>query len=129
MRNYSVYDATDQTPVTSAETVIGTLSGISTDRPGQTIDFHGSATITSAATQTGATLRVREDSLTGSLVGEAKPDTLYGAIGDVETHTIDVSHSNPGEFSGKTYVLTIENIAATANPTVNSAGLNATVRP
>lgn len=129
VRHFSTYTSADTTLVTTAETVVATLSGLSTNQAGQSIDFHGSATITTGTATTQLTLRVREDSLTGALVGEAIVDTIESSAGSTETHTTDVQHPDPGEFSGKTYVLTVAQTAATANGSALQAALLASVKP
>lgn len=129
VRSFDTYTSTDTPLVTTAETVVATLSGISTNQAGQRIAFHGSFTGTSGANTTGYTVRVREGSVTGTAVGEAIADVIEAAVGAVETHTIDVTSASPGEFSGKTYVLTVEQVAATANGNVTQASLSATVTP
>lgn len=129
LREYSYYTTTDQAPVTTAETVIATVAGLSTDKPGQSVHFTGAATVLLAAGTTGVTLRVREDSVTGTVVGEAVDDAISTAAGSVESHGIDVTHANPGEFSSKTYVMTIVSVGATANATVQQAALTATIKP
>lgn len=129
LRKFTAYTATDTSLVTTAETVIATLSGVSTNQPGQTVSLSGSATLSTGASTTGVTFRVREDSLSGTVVGESAPDVLEGAAGSVETHTIDVATSLLGEFSGKTFVLTAQQVAAAANGNVTQASLSAEVTP
>lgn len=127
-RFYSASTTADTSLVTTAETVVATLAGVSTASPGESLDFSGALVLTTGANTTGVTLRVRQDGLTGALVGEAQADTLFGAAGSVETHTISTTHVNPGEFSGKTYVLTVQQVGATTNGNVTSASLRAHVR-
>lgn len=129
VRSFNAYTSTDTPLVTTAETVVATLSGLSTNQPGQSVSFHGSFTGTSGTATTGYTLRVREDSVSGTVVGEAIADVIEAAVGAVETHTIDVTSANPGEFSGKTYVLTVQQVAATANGNVTQASLSADITP
>lgn len=129
VRRSSSYTETDTTPVTTAETVVATVTGVSTNQPGQTVALKGTLNITTAGSTTALTLRVRRDSLTGTQVGETQTDTLYAAAGSSETHTIYREESNPGEFSGRTYVLTCASTAAAANPTVNNASLEVEITP
>lgn len=129
VRRYATSTTSDTTLVTTAETVVATLSGVTTTQPGQTLGFHASATVTSGANTTGLTLRVRQDSLTGTVIGEAVQDTLEGAAGTVESHQIDHDEAAGGEFGGRTYVLTAQQVAATANGTVSQAALSCTVSP
>ena len=129
VRTFSTYVTADTTLVTVAETVIATLSGVSTNQPGQTVALHGQATVASGGSTTGVTLRVRRDNLIGALVGEALPDTLQGAAGTTETHDIYTEDSGAGEFSGRAYVLTMQQVAAAANGNVLTASLVADVTP
>lgn len=129
MRKTVTYTGVDATLVTTAETVVATLTGVATQRPGQVLSFHGEIGITSGVGTTGVTLRVRQDSLTGAVVGEASPDTLSGAAGTTETHTIDVADNLPGEFSGRTYVLTAQQVGATGNGTATRATFTAESTP
>jgi hypothetical protein len=129
VRTFSTYNQVDTTLVTTAETVVATLAGVSTNQPGQTPGFEGQVTVTSGTSTTGVTLRIRRDSLTGTVVGETVPDTLSGAAGTVETHNIYAEDTNSGEFSGRTYVLTVAQIAASANGSALTASLTCNVTP
>ena len=101
-RHFSTYTTADLAIVTTAETVIATLSGVSPNQAGQRIDFHGAFTGTSGADTTGYTIRVREDSGSGTVVGEAIAVVIEAAGGAVERLSIDVRHSGPGGVSGQT---------------------------
>jgi hypothetical protein len=121
--------ATDTTVVTTAETVLATVAGITSQRPGQRVSLHGHVNITMGTSTTGIVLRVREDTLTGALVDEIETETLGGAVAVPEDHDIDCEHVPTGELSGKSYVLTVVQTAASANGTVNHAKLEATTYP
>lgn len=129
MRSYSTVTSVDTPLVTTAETVVATLSGVATNQPGATIFLHGQATVTTAASTTALTLRVREDSLTGTIVDEATPDTLEAAAGSTETHDIAVDFVAAGEYGSKTFVLTVQATAAAANGSCLQASLKADVTP
>lgn len=129
VRQYSTYSTADTTLVTTAETVIATLSGVSMNKPGQTVGLRGTFTITTGGSTTAVTTRVREDSLTGTIVGEALADSVESAAGGTETHDIYCEHAPSGEIAGKTYVLTAQQTAAAANGSVLSASLVAEVKP
>lgn len=129
LRKFGTWVTADTALVTTDETVIATLSGVSTNQPGQTVAFEGSSTLTTGANATGVTLRVRQDALTGTVVGEAVADVIVAAVGAVESHTINVADTGLGEFSGKTFVLTAQQVAATANGSVTQASLRAEVSP
>jgi len=129
LRKFTTLVTADVTLATTTETVIATLSGVSTNQPGQTVVFEGDCTLTTGTATTAVTLRVRRDSLTGALVGETVPDAVSAAAGSVETHQIVVGDSTLGEFTGATFVLTAQQTAATANGTVSQASLRCEVSP
>ena len=126
---FDTYVTADTALVTTAETVVATLTGVATNRPGQTLNFTGSVTLVAGTSTTAFTFRVRADSLTGTVIGEAPVDAIEVAVGSVETHTIDVTDTAPGEFSGRTYVLTVQQTGAAANGNVSQAALHGVVKP
>jgi hypothetical protein len=128
-RRVSTYNTVDTPLVTTTETTVATLSTVSTQRPGQTVCLTGHLTLTTGTNTTAMTIRVRADSLTGTVVGEAPVDAIEAAAGSVETHSIYVEDSAPGEVQNKTYVLTVQQAGATANGTVSAASLVAEVTP
>lgn len=128
-RRVSTYNTVDTTLVTTAETVVATLSTVSTNKPGQTVNLRGVFTLTTGTNTTALTIRVRADSLTGSIIGEAPVDAVEAAAGSVETHDIYVEDPAPGEVQNKTYVLTVAQTGASANGTVSSASLVAEITP
>lgn len=129
VRRFSSGVTADTTLVTTAETVVATVTGVSTAQPGQFVDITGFANITLGASTTAVTLRVRRDSLTGTLVGEANAEQDFTAAGSTERHSIFAQEVNPGEFLGRTYVLTVQQTAASANGTVVDAGIEVEVYP
>lgn len=112
--------------VTTAETVIATLVAPSTDPTTPTLTFTGNASILTGATTTGLTFRVRRDSLTGNIVGQAEVDTLAAAAGNTEDHTLVMRDARTDAY-GPTYVLTVAQTGATGNGTVQSATLAVTL--
>lgn len=129
VRRFSAYGETDTTLVTTAETVVATLAGVSTNQAGQTVALRGLANITLGATTTAVVMRVRRDSLSGAVVGEVQTEQIFTAAGSTEDHEIYREESAPGEFSGRTYVLTVSQTGAGGNGTVNNASLEAEVTP
>lgn len=129
MRTYPTQTITDTPVVTTAETVVATLAGVATNQPGAQIQLRGQLTITTGTATTAVTLRIREDSLTGTVVGESTPDSVEAAAGGTETHDIFGLHSAAGEYGSKTFVLTVQQAAATANGSVLQASLVADVNP
>lgn len=116
-----VYPASTTTDVpesaANTETVILTLPGVSSEFPNQAIVLVALAAITLAASTTAMTLRIRQQSLTGTLVGEAVAQT-----GDVAASKISVlscfGTDTSVEVAGMTYVLTMQ---ATAGATAANA--------
>lgn len=120
----SAESATDTTLVTTAETVVATLAGISTSLVGQRVKLRGWVQLTLGAATTTVTLRVRRTSVTGTLVGEANPVAIPSAAATTGEFEICVEDS-PGEIAGGTYVLTAEQASATGNGTALQSSLEA----
>lgn len=106
-----IYPASTTTDVpesaANTETVILTLGGVSSEFPNQAIILVALAAITLAASTTAMTLRIRQQSLTGTLVGEAVAQT-----GDIAASKISVlscfATDTSVEVAGMTYVLTMQ---------------------
>jgi len=125
---YFVKNLTDVPLVTTAETVVATLTGVSTPGPGYSVRLHGEAKVTTGTTTTAITLRVRRGSaITDPLVDEATAVQLEAAIGSTEDHDIMAQDDAPGELASQTYVLTVQQTAATANGSAVNAYLRARV--
>lgn len=122
-RTYSTTVTADVALVTTAETVVATLSGVATDRPGQTVRISAAFRVTTGANTTALTARIRRTSLTGTLLGEATPVQIEAVAGSTEDHDLYVEDSFSGEVAGQVYVLTIEQTAATANGSVLNSSI------
>lgn len=129
VRRFSVYSEVDTTLVTTAETVVATLTGTSTNQAGQQVALRGKANITLGTSTTAIVSRIRRDSLTGTVVGEVQTEQISSAAGSTEDHEIYREDVGAGEFSGRTYVMTVSQTAASANGTVNNASLECEVTP
>lgn len=129
VRRFSSYSETDVTLVTSAETVVATLTGTSTNQPGQFVGLRGKCNITTGGSTTALVSRIRRDSLTGTQVGETQTEQVKAAAGSSEDVEIYREEAAPGEFSGRTYVMTLSQTGAAANGTVNNASLECEVTP
>lgn len=127
LRQYNAAVTTDVPLVTTAETVVATLSNVGTTRPGEPITLKGWVQVTLGASTTAVTLRVRRDSLTGALVQEGNPAQISSAAGSTEEHEIEVNDLFSDERPNLTYVLTVAQTAASANGSVLQALLNAQV--
>lgn len=116
-----IYPASTTTDVpesaANTETTILTLNGVGSEFPNQAIVIVAFAAITLAASTTAMTLRIRQQSLTGTLVGEAVAQT-----GDVAASKISVltcfATDTTAEIANMTYVLTMQ---ATAGATAANA--------
>jgi hypothetical protein len=128
-RRTSSYSEVDTTLVTTAETVVATLTGVSTGGAGQTVALTGRYNITTGGSTTALVTRIRRDSLTGTQVGETQTEQVSAAAGSSESHTIYREDVGAGEFGSRTYVLTVSQTAAAANGTANNASLIADVGP
>lgn len=119
-----------QTLVTTAETVVCTLTNVTSRKAGQKVHLEGHLNITTGTGTTATVLRVRQDSLTGTVVDTVETDSLAAtAAGNPEDHFIAADFTPAGELSGKTFVLTASQTAAGANGTVNLATLRADLAP
>lgn len=129
VRQFSAFVSADTTLVTNAETVVATLTGVSTAQAGQTVQLEGTYQITTGGSTTNVTTRIRRDSVSGTVVGEGNAENVSAAAGSTESHTLAAEEVNPGEFSGRTYVLTAQQTGAAANGSVLQAELVATITP
>lgn len=125
-RQYSSEVSTDTPLVTTAETVIATVSGVSTYRPGETLRIVATASITLGTATTALTFRVRRDSLTGTVVNQADPVQIETAAASTEDHTITCEDNLSGEIANATYVLTVQQTAASANGSCLNADMSIT---
>jgi hypothetical protein len=128
-RIYAVSVTADTTVTTTTETVLATVSGVSTDGPGQRVRVTGWAQVTPGTGTTSLTLRIRRGvDATGALVGEANAVAAAVAAGsarEIDLEAIDVL----GDVAGQSYVLTIQQTAATANGTVLQSQIRAEILP
>lgn len=124
---YSSESATDVPLVTTAETVVATLSGINTSKPGQTVRLRAFAQLTTGTNTTAVTARIRRDSVTGTVVNEANAVTVGAAAGSTEQFDVSCDDSFAGEVAGQVYVFTLQQTAASANGSALYSYLNADV--
>lgn len=111
--------------VTTAETVIATLPGISTPGADAKVMLEGQAAITAGTAATNVQLRIRRGTTAaGAQVG----GTVQSAVAAGAQIGVGIQvDDNPGEVAGQQYVLTAQQVAATGNGSVQSANLQATV--
>ena len=129
LRRESTYTGTTQTLVTTAETVIATLTGISTERAGQKLTFRGHAVITPGTAATAIQIRVRLGTVAGAEVGTSVAEELSTAVGSDEHRDVFVEDSTGVEFGSRTYVMTAQQVAATGNASVLVAGFECEISP
>jgi hypothetical protein len=127
VRRFNSPVTADTTLVTTAETVVATLSNVGTTRPGEPIALKGWLQLTTGTSTTGVTVRIRRDSLSGAVVGEGNVEQVSAAAGSTEAHEIETQDSFTGEVPSQTYVLTVAQTAASANGSVLQAWLEAEV--
>lgn len=110
----SVQSTTDVTLTTTTETVVATISGVNTPRR-TTVTIKGWAQLTSGTATTTVTVRIRRGTtITGTLVDEANAITIGAAAGTTEEYEITVQDENI-DLAGGSYVLTLQQAAATGN--------------
>ena len=112
-------------PVTSAETVVATLSNVNPDSNAPEVTIEGSCAFTNGATATSVVVRIRRGTTaSGTLVSEAQTSQIAAekAIG----LSIQGLDKPTGEQASLSYVMTVEAPAATTNPKVKGATITAT---
>ena len=105
---------------TTVETVVGSIVVPIVTPQAPTVSIEANINVTIGTAGTGVTMRIRRDSLTGSLVGNAQTYTL--AAGSSQTMSI-CADDVPGEESTRTYVVTVAQVAATGSGTSNQANV------
>lgn len=124
-RQLSVFTTTDvPESAINTETLVSTLVGVTSEFPNQSVVLQAWVDWLPGTTATGVILRVRRDSLTGTLVSEANTDAAAAAQG--QTPMIQAVDSRPGEFAGN-YVLTVAGVGETAVGNARSSSIVATV--
>lgn len=110
----------------NTETVVCTLSGISTEFDGQNIHLRGWLKLTAGTGTTGGQLRIRRDSLTGTAVGDGTANVIQFIASKVGDSTIEVDDPSRTLFAA-TYVLTYQGAGDTGVGTFTAASLVAQV--
>lgn len=109
----------------AVETVIATLSGITTDVPGALILLEGVASFLLGATGTEVVVRIRRGTTTaGAEVAKA----TYNALTAAKQYGLSIQCQDrpEGEVASGAYVLTVENVGATTEGEATQADLSAT---
>lgn len=117
IQRYSSQNTANATITTTTETIIATISGVNTPRAGCKVHLVGFAQITTGTATTALTFRVRRGStITDTVVAEANAEQIEAAAGSTEGHAV-AFEDTPGEVAGQTYVLTVQQTAATGDGT------------
>lgn len=116
------------TVVTTAETVVATMPAIVYDLPqptsgggagGQGVTITASINATNSAASTTATLRVRQGSISGPVVGAALTQPATPSVAQ-EFFIEEFDNSRvPAQSGGVQYVVTIQYAGSSGNATVN----------
>lgn len=122
----STFQTGTQAITTTTETVIATLSNINSRGSNFPINLVGSAVFAISAATTATTLRIRQGTVTGAVVGTLQVVT-GGVAGDMNAGdgTVSATFTPSGEIANATFVLTIQATAAAANWNVTNAALTA----
>lgn len=116
------------TPLTTVnETVVATVSGISTPRPGCKVVVKGWAQVTTGGSTTALTPRIRRGTtIADTLVMEGNAEQVEAAAGSTEG--IDIAcEDTPGELASGSYVLTVQQTGAAADGSALQAELTVEV--
>ena len=106
-------------PATNAETVIYTTPAILTGPAGPPVGITGTVNITPGTGTTAIILRVRQGSLTGTLVGGSPSHTVAaGAAQSISFGVTDTTQFTQ-QAGGGVYVVTAQQTGGTANGTTN----------
>ncbi len=105
--------------VTTTEIVCATSGAIAPPRPGTRAILRGLVELDTGADTTAVTIRIRRGTtITGTLVSEAIAEETTAAL--AETWVVSAL-DEPGDVGTVTYVVTIQQTAASANGTVDNA--------
>lgn len=130
MNRLHAYPAFQNTGVAESaantETVVLTVPGVSSELDNQTVILTGSLSYTPPAAITSLTVRVRRDSLTGTLVDAAIVDAADPVATKLGAIAFDFVDPRPGQFSG-VYVVTVQGTGEGAAGTCNAAHCSAVV--
>lgn len=123
-----IYTAENDTAtplVTTAETVIATVNGITTQRNNQTVAIAFTGAISSGTGTTSVLLRCRRGTTTsGTQVGATL--TFTATAGNAADYAAGWQDT-PGDVANASYVVTAQQSAATANGSSNQVYTNVTV--
>lgn len=127
MANASGIQVTSSTAlVTTAETAAATSSSVPENLAGpaaQGVKVSGVLNVTAGTTATAVTIRVRAGSgLTGAVIGNAITHTL--PAGETMSIPFEAIDSTLVQLAGAVYTVTVQQVGATANGSVNQATIS-----
>lgn len=113
------------TLTTTSETVVGSITvptNVVRDTP---IDISASVMMTTGAGTTAVQIRIRQDSLSGSVVGVLKTVQVGASLPTGIDHAVRDAVS--GEQASRTYVVTVQQVGATGNGSVQGVTMRGQV--
>lgn len=113
-------------PALAAETIVATLGGVSTDGATQSVMLWGWVAFTVGTSGTAVRVRIRESSVTGTLVADSGAVTGGVAAAALLQENVQGDDS-PGDVAGLVYELTLQVTAGAAISTVSAVSLIAIV--
>lgn len=116
------------TVVAATETVVAQLNGVATSAADTVIDLDGWLAFTTGTLVTAIRLRIRRDSLTGTVVADSGAITAGVAASAPHNLSIDGRDSIPASGQ-RSYVLTVETTGAGTNGTPTACDLAANYTP
>lgn len=123
MGNQSTVTASAVTVTLAAETAILTAPAYPVNNPGgQGVSIDGMVDITTGASTTAVVLRVRRDSVTGTIVGAVTHTLAAAALGAIPFDFLDTVAT--ALVGSPVYVLTAQQTGGTANGTATVATMN-----
>lgn len=114
--------ATNVTVTNAVETVVATLSGITTDGAGRRVALNGMIEHTTGTSTTAVVLRIRRGTDTTGTVVQTTTETIIGAVGSTDPYSVEVIDT-PGDVNNQAYVLTVQQTGGAAAGTTVTAQL------
>lgn len=117
-RRFSNVVTTDVPVVTTTETIAATVVVPSVPGNNRRVQLSGEVDLTTGTNTTAVTTRWRRGTaITDPVVGEANPSNIVAAAGSTERMT-QSAEDTPGDVANQTYILTVQQTAASANGSI-----------
>lgn len=118
------------TLVTTAETAVATTVNMFLGNPNQRVLISGHVNVTEGTGGTAFTVRLRQGNGTGgAVVGAAETDSLAAANSETAPFSFEDTGALLLGAAGGQYTITVQQTAATANGTVNTADIKVEAIP